>query len=146
MRAVWRLAALLWSGLLLAVAVGVAVLVMRWGVPRSLVALAIALLLTGVAVAVLIGPGISYRHWRYELRDQEIDLQHGIITITRTVIPMARVQHVDTRRGPLDRRFGLAGLVIYTAAGSSTIPGLSEETAGELRNRIAALANTRDDL
>ena len=146
MRTVWRLTALLWSGVLLAVATVAAVLAVRWGAPVMLVALAIAVFLTGMALAILMGPGINYRHWRYELREQEIDLQHGIFTITRTVIPMARVQHVDTRRGPLDRGFGLAGLVIYTAAGSSTIPGLSEETAGHLRNRIAALANTRDDL
>ncbi len=145
-RTVWRLTALLWGGAILAVAILAAILAVRWGVPLLVPALVVALLLLAVAVAALIAPGIDYRHWRYELRDEEIDLQHGIVTITRTVIPMARVQHVDTRRGPLDRQFGLAGLVIYTAAGSSTIPGLAEETAGHLRNRIAALANTRDDL
>lgn len=145
-RTVWRLTALLWGGATLVVALGAAFLLARSGAPPALPALAVVLTLAGVAATVLIVPDVQYRHWRYELREQEIDLQHGIITITRTLIPMARVQHVDTRRGPLDRRFGLAGLVLYTAAGASTIPGLAEETAGHLRDRIAALANTRDDL
>jgi membrane protein YdbS with pleckstrin-like domain len=98
------------------------------------------------AIGVVAIPELRWSRWRYEIRDEEIDLRHGTLTITRTLIPMLRVQHVDTTRGPLDQLFGLATVVIHTAAGETTIPALDEEYAGRLRDRIATLARTADDL
>jgi membrane protein YdbS with pleckstrin-like domain len=102
-----------------------------------------------VAVLVLAAgviPELRWSRWRYEVRDEEIDLRHGTVRITRTLVPMLRVQHVDTTRGPLDQLLGLATVVIHTAAGTTTIPALEERDAGELRDRIAALARTADEL
>jgi uncharacterized protein len=98
------------------------------------------------AIGVVAIPELRWSRWRYEVRDEEIDLRHGTLTITRTLIPMLRVQHVDTTRGPLDQLLGLATVVIHTAAGRTTIPALDDEYAGRLRDRIAALARTADDL
>ena len=96
--------------------------------------------------SILISPNIRYRQWRYEIRESEVDLKHGFVTHTRQLVPMSRIQHVDTRRGPLQRRFGLASVVFFTAAGSIEIPALSVEVAAEVRDRIATLANVHDDL
>jgi membrane protein YdbS with pleckstrin-like domain len=145
-RTVWRLSGLVSSAVVLVIAGGASALVLRWDGPPALTVLAVVAALLWLLVAVGIAPELEFRHWRYELGDEEIDLQHGMLTITRTLIPMARIQHVDTRRGLLQRRFGLASLVMYTAAGASSIPGLAAETADHLRDRIAALARTRDDL
>src|SRR5688500_16915779 len=49
-----------------------------------------------LVLAALVVPELRWRRWRYEVRDEEIDLRHGTLTITRTLIPMLRVQHVDT--------------------------------------------------
>ena len=107
------------------------------------VAAAIVLLL---AIATWVIPGLVWKYWRYEIGEANVDIQHGWLTTTRTVIPMARIQHVDTRHGPLQRRFGLASVVLYTAAGASQIPALADEIATSARDRIAALANVHDDL
>jgi uncharacterized protein len=104
--------------------------------------LPVAVFLVGV-VAV---PELRWSRWRYEVRDEEIDLRHGTVTITRTLIPMLRVQHVDTTRGPLDQILGLATVVVHTAAGRTTIPALDDEYAGRLRDQIATLARTADEL
>ncbi len=109
---------------------------------------------TLIAVAIVVpsliwafvGPGFRYRQWRYEIREEEVDLQHGVVVKTRQLIPMSRIQHVDTRRGPLQQRFGLASVVFFTAAGSMEIPALSLEDAQDVRNRIADLAKVHDDL
>jgi uncharacterized protein len=98
----------------------------------------------GIGVGLI--PELRWSRWRYEIRDEEIDLRHGTVTVTRTLIPMLRVQHVDTTRGPLDQLLGLATVVVHTAAGETTIPALDEEYAGRLRDRIATLARTADDL
>jgi membrane protein YdbS with pleckstrin-like domain len=106
-------------------------------------------MLLPVAVAVVgIGlvPELRWARWRYEIRDEEIDLRHGTVRITRTLVPMLRVQHVDTTQGPLDQALGLATVVVHTAAGTTTIPALDEAHAGRLRDRIAALARTADEL
>lgn len=109
------------------------------------VAVPVAVAVLGLALALII-PVINWRQWRYDIRDEEVDIRRGVVTITRQLVPMARIQHVDTRRGPLQRRFGLASVVLYTAAGAIEIPELADPVAAAVRDRIAALANVRDDL
>ena len=93
----------------------------------------------------LIIPQLRMRFWRYEIREEEIDIQHGIFIIKRTLVPMTRVQHVDTEHGPVMRYFGLATLRISTAATNHRIPALSREKAAELRGEISALARVSDE-
>ena len=97
-------------------------------------------------IGTIVGPGWRYRFWRYEIRDDEVDLQYGWLVQKRQLVPMTRIQHVDTRRGPLQRRFGLSSVVFYTAAGSMEIPALSQDVAASVRDRIADLAKVHDDL
>ena len=103
-----------------------------------------ALVLFVVLAAVV--PDLRWRRWRYEIRDEEVDLQRGIIWVSRTLVPLARIQHVDTQSGPLQRRFGLATVVFYTAAGANQIPELSAPVADEVRDRIADLTREQDEL
>jgi membrane protein YdbS with pleckstrin-like domain len=111
--------------------------------------LAVLPVLGAVVLAVLLVfflPPLLWWRWRYEIRPLEVDLQRGLIRVTRTLVPMARVQHVDTRRGPLQRRLGLSTVVFYTAAGPNEIPQLAKDTAAEVRDRIAELTRTADEL
>jgi uncharacterized protein len=109
---------------------------------------AVWMLLPIVVAAIAVGavPELRWRRWRYEVRDEEIDLMHGTVRITRTLVPMLRVQHVDTTQGPIDQALGLATVVVHTAAGATTIPALEEAHAARLRDRIASLARTADEL
>ena len=111
--------------------------------------LAVLPVLGALALAVLLVfvlPPLLWWRWRYEIRPLEVDLQRGLLRVTRTLVPMARVQHVDTRRGPLQRRLGLSTVVFYTAAGPNEIPQLAKDTAAEVRDRIAELTRTADEL
>jgi membrane protein YdbS with pleckstrin-like domain len=106
---------------------------------------------TGIVVLLgllwtVLTPPIRYNQWRFEIREDEVDLLHGIVVKTRQIVPMSRIQHVDTVRGPIQRRYGLASVVFYTAAGSMTIPELSDERAASVRDQIATLAKVHDDL
>jgi uncharacterized protein len=109
--------------------------------------------LVGWAVAVLVGvvgigvvPELRWRRWRWEVREHEIDIRRGTIAVTRTLVPMLRVQHVDTKRDLLQQGLGLATVVFHTAAGANEIPALTVAEAGQVRDRIAALAQTADEL
>lgn len=90
-------------------------------------------------------PSLRYRRWRYEIFEQEIYIQHGIMIRTRTLIPMIRVQHVDTEQGPILKKFHLATVSISTAAATHNIPALLEDDASHLRDRISTLARVDED-
>jgi len=138
-RRVWRLSSILfWLAVLIA-GIVVAVLVdgaapWSWAVPL------------GVGAAfVSVVPELRWRRWRWDLTDEGIDIQHGAISVNRTLIPWVRVQHVETQRGIFEQAFGLSTVIVHNAAGSHTIPLLAQADAEELRERIAARARTDDD-
>lgn len=95
------------------------------------------LVLASVVAALL--PVVRYRRWRYALRPADLWIRHGVLWVTVSVIPFARLQFVDTRQGPLDRLFGLSQLVVHTAAlgTSGRLPGLDTTEAERLRERLA---------
>jgi membrane protein YdbS with pleckstrin-like domain len=58
-----------------------------------------------------------------------------------TIVPFVRVQHIDVTRGPLEKMFGTATLVIHTAGTHNNVvvvPGLAPERADALRAMIRA--------
>jgi membrane protein YdbS with pleckstrin-like domain len=143
----WRITGTLGTLPLLAVGVFVSWVSLRvvevpflLGVSPFLAALGLFVVLAGVI------PGLRWQRWRYEIQEDEVDLQRGIFWINRTLVPLARIQHVDTRQGPLQRRFGLATVVFYTAAGPNEIPELSAPVAAGVRDRIAELTREQDEL
>ena len=146
-RLLWRitgafqtaLIALLSGGVVGAIFFGAGAAFYLWVIPAVLTALSALLLVVAV-------PTLRWRRWRYEIREDEVDLQRGIVWVSRTLVPLARIQHVDTRTGPLERRLGLATVIFFTAAGPNQIPELSAPVAGDVRDRIAELAREQDEL
>jgi len=100
------------------------------------------LIVPGLIFYVLMGlfiPNLRWQRWRYDINEDEIDLQRGFVFKTRTVVPINRVQHVDTNQGPIYRRYKLSSVKISTAATTHEIPALDDETAAEVRNKITQL-------
>ncbi|WP_096200872.1 PH domain-containing protein [Bacillus sp. FJAT-45350] len=93
---------------------------------------------------VFVLPHIRWKRWRYEVLDEEVDIQYGVLIVRRTLIPMNRVQHVDTEHGPLMRKYKLAAVTISTAATVHQIPALTVEVAENLRDQISKLATEAD--
>lgn len=116
------------------------------GAPDGIGLLVILAGVAGVLGGGLLAPLLRYRHWRYEVRDWEIDLLRGALVVTRTLVPMTRVQHVDTRQTVLSQAFGLRSVIVHTAAGSHEIPALRPGDATGIRDRIALLAREPDEL
>src|SRR5699024_9731368 len=80
----------------------------------SIISIAVGLVFVFLVIYII--PARRYRCWRYEIFEQDSYRQHGIVIRTRTLIPMIRVQHVDTEQGPILKRFKLATITISTAA------------------------------
>lgn len=89
---------------------------------------------------LLLWPSIAYDHFHYQLRERDLLIERGVLFRTTSCIPLDRIQHIDTNQGAIERTLGLFQVVIYTAAGLSAdaiIPGLTFETAHQLRDRLA---------
>jgi membrane protein YdbS with pleckstrin-like domain len=88
----------------------------------------------------VVWPALAHGAYRYAVREHDLLIRSGVVFRRWSAIPLARVQHVDTRQGPLERSFGLQRLLVYTASGVSAdgvIPGLSEGDAHALRDALA---------
>ena len=94
-----------------------------------------------IIVDVIIVPAVRYDRWRYDVTEEEVDIYYGVIVRKRIIIPLVRVQFTDTKQGPIKKALGLAEVTINTAGGEKTIPGLLDEDADALRDKVARLAS-----
>lgn len=102
--------------------------------------------LIGVGVLIpLIGtwlvawPFVSVPRMGFAVRDKDVLYRSGVVWRQMTAIPYNRIQHVEKDTGPLDRRFRIANLKIFTAGGAGgdlRISGLPQHTAEGLRAHI----------
>jgi membrane protein YdbS with pleckstrin-like domain len=141
----WRIYAAFSSLFLWAIAVGVIIAAVSFSILAWVPIVIIPFVLIMTILNVVIIPRMKYKKWRYEVDDYEIELQYGVFIIRRVLIPMIRVQHVDTKQGPLLKHYGLSSVTISTAATVHEIPALSNEIADTLRNRISVLARVTED-
>jgi uncharacterized protein len=123
----------------------VAALVPAWifGHASAGVPVLLAELVIGVTEwAVLRG---RYRSWGYLEREDDLIVRRGLLFRQVTVVPYGRMQLIDVSAGPIDRLFGLATVQLHTAAATTDarIPGLTQEEAERLRDRLAVLGEAR---
>ncbi|EGA88671.1 hypothetical protein GPDM_14426 [Planococcus donghaensis MPA1U2] len=142
---VWRVYGSMETAVIALLAIGAGVLTYFFDWPQWLYAIYGAVILLFGIVLIFWFPKMRWQRWRYEVREHEIELQHGLFIVTRTLVPMVRVQHVDTEQGPILRKYDLAEISISTAATTHTIPALVTAEADELRARISVLARVAED-
>lgn len=90
-------------------------------------------------ISLTTAPQRIYARLRYRLTERFLRVLRGWLLHTDTIVPLVRVQHLDVTRGPLDKLFGTATLVVHTAGTHNsivTLPGLSPERAAEIRDVI----------
>ena len=84
----------------------------------------------------IVGPEIFYRRYRYRIDDEKAEIRRGIITISHSMVPIERIHQVEVSKGPINRMFGLANVVITTAGGVTTLEFLDEDTAESIASRL----------
>ncbi|MGC9441436.1 PH domain-containing protein [Streptomyces sp. WG5] len=78
----------------------------------------------GVAYMAVM-PVRRYRVHRWEVTDQAVYAASGWLWQTWRVVPLFRVQTVETLRGPIQQLFGLSGVTVTTASSAEgVVPGL----------------------
>lgn len=89
-----------------------------------------------------------YRFTRWLLDADGFALRRGRMWHSETRVPASRVQHLDIRRGPVERRFGLSTLLVHTAGTRQhavAVPGLDADDAERLRDHLARQVEHDDD-
>ncbi len=135
MISVWR-----WQGVLatLITAFWAFGLALRFGAPGLLAPLLIIAL--GLTLS-WVWPEAYFRRLRFGIDGSGIAIERGIFWRSRIAVPRARIQHTDVSQGPLQRRFGVGTLKLYTAGSRYTkieLPGLAHAEALALRDALLA--------
>nr|WP_239558931.1 PH domain-containing protein [Peribacillus deserti] len=127
------------------IAAGAVILSAIFNIPKWIPILLFVLALVCTLIAVFILPSLRLKHWRYEVREKEIEIQKGMFVIKRTLVPMVRVQHVDTKQGPILAKYGLSSVEISTAATTHEIPAIDNREAEQLRKYISLMATVEEE-
>jgi uncharacterized protein len=137
---VWRLSIAFSGGIFLAMLVIL-------GIVFSFVAPVVARVLWGLAGAFFLlflwqyvwYTPRAYNSWGYRMDDRVLEIRKGILNKTLSLLPLSRLQHVDIQRGPVERKFGLATLILHTAGthhATLALPGLDADEAVRLRDHL----------
>jgi len=82
----------------------------------------------------------KYRVMGFALREHDLTYKRGLFFFKQVTLPFNRIQHTEISNGPIERKFNLSSLKIFTAGGASSdlsIAGLDPERAQELKDFIA---------
>lgn len=105
-----------------------------------------------VALSALLGvvyiPSLRFRVHRWEVTDIAVHVRHGWLMVVDEIVPLSRVQTVDSTQGPLMRHFGLRTVTVSTASadGSVLISCLDDAVAHEVVAKLVTItAATPED-
>lgn len=146
-RPLFMLSGAIGSGLPGLVALGVGGFVLLRLDNTALLAAAVAAWLALVGFGTWMGLR-RYRFTHWLLDADGFALRRGRMWRSETRVPASRVQHLDIRRGPLERRFRLSTLLIHTAGTRQhavAVPGLDADDAERLRDHLARRVEHDDD-
>jgi membrane protein YdbS with pleckstrin-like domain len=128
------------------VIVGVELLIglTSWSGALTTAVVAPTALLAAAHIAVM--PRWRYRVHRWEATAEAVYTQAGWLSQERRVAPIARIQTVDTQRGPFEQAFGLSNVTVTTAsaAGPLRIRGLDRSVADRLVEELTARTSGED--
>lgn len=111
--------------------------------------LAVPLLLL---VGALIGAWFAWRRHRrlrWRLDDTGFAVRRGNWWQSESHVPISRVQHLDLKRGPIERSLGLSTLVVHTAGSrlaTVSVSALDAQDGERLRDRLARQLDSDDAL
>jgi putative membrane protein len=91
-------------------------------------------------VGVVFGLAVGIARWQtttYTITDRALHFRTGVFSPDETVVPLERIQAVDTIAGPVQRVFGVTGLHVQTPGGGDdgdvVLSALSGRDAAHLR-------------
>ena len=103
------------------------------------------------AIALSLAVWTAHKRYRYTFWKLDADgfaVRRGRLWQWETRVPTSRVQHLDIKRGPLERAHRLSSLVLHTAGtrmSAVSISGLDAADAEHLRNHFSRQIDRQED-
>jgi len=104
----------------------------------KIISLVIAIIVVANAA---ISPIFRYHRYSYSITDEFIDLREGYIFVERNIVPIERLHKMETQRGPIDRMFKVAKVIVTTAGGDVVLRFLDEEKADYIAENLGRRVN-----
>ncbi|MGK0465720.1 MAG: membrane protein YdbS with pleckstrin-like domain [Clostridium sp.] len=139
----WTIEGLFSTGVILAIAVVLNIFLefnalWKYGLICCIYVLAFLILIYSLVL-----PKYKYEKYRYHMNDERIILKYGVFTESNVIIPMRRVQYVDTEQGIILKRYKLIKLTVHTAGGEYKIPYLESEIGSNLGMTITKIVQEK---
>lgn len=105
-----------------------------------------------VLATTILGIWLGYRRWRFaqwKLDETGLHARRGHFWRKEILIPRSRVQHLDIERGPIERHFKLATLIVHTAGTRQHAlrqSGFNDADAVALRDALVPASDRHDDV
>lgn len=98
----------------------------------------------GMIWSIIFEPIWKYNYWSYGFDEHYIRFKQGRLFMKQTVIPMTKIQFVETEQGPLLRSNNVHTITIGTMGTPHKIPMLAEEDARILKEHISTYAQIKE--
>ncbi len=120
-----------------------AIFVLVWSPHRVLV---VTVTVALAAMHLFVMPRWRFHVHRWEATDTAVYTQSGWLNQERRIAPIARIQTVDTQRGPFEQMFGLSNVTVTTASagGPLKIHALDRATADALVDDLTVRTKLSD--
>jgi len=106
---------------------------------KLIIILITLIILIFISLNVLLFPVIRYNRYKYLITDERIEVKKGLFLITTSIIQIKRIQKIELSNGPIDRKFNLSNVNIFTAAGVVDIKFLNNKEAREISDKVNQL-------
>lgn len=136
----------MYTAAILGALVGIGVLVavnVIWLIPEGIeIGKTISIVLGVILIAnAAISPYFRFHRYRYSIGEEFIDIYEGYIFVERNIVPLERLHKMQTLKGPIDRIFKVAKVVVTTAGGDVTLRFLDEEKAEYIAESLGKRIN-----
>lgn len=99
----------------------------------------VLLILFILAAFIYIWARLKYKFYRFDVSDNGLHIELGIIIKKYILIPYEKIQNVNIYRGILARILGLSDISFETAGSASTegkLPALSQKDAAQIQSEL----------
>ena len=110
---------------------------------KTLIIIVFLIVFITIFINITIFPKIRYDRYKYLITDERVEVKKGLFLITTSIIQIKRIQKIELSNGPIDRKFGLSNVEIYTAAGTVDIKFLSNKEAREISDKVNELLKNK---
>lgn len=136
----------MYTAAILGALIGIGVLVavnVIWLIPEGIEIGKTISIVLGVILIVnaAVSPYFRFHRYRYSIGEEFIDIYEGYIFVERNIVPLERLHKMQTLKGPIDRIFKVAKVVVTTAGGDVTLRFLDEEKAEYIAESLGKRIN-----